>query len=56
MGDTRCDSVLERRDNIEIPQLPSAAKNGIVFVAGSTWPQDESCIFFWTAGSSEQIS
>ena len=45
MGDTRCDSVLERRDNIEIPQLPPAAKNGIVFVAGSTWPQDESCIF-----------
>ena len=45
MGDTRCDSVLERRDNIEIPQLPPAAKDSFVFVAGSTWPQDESCIF-----------
>ena len=45
MGDTRCDSVLERRDNIESPQLPPAAKESFVFVAGSTWPQDESCIF-----------
>ena len=45
MGDTRCDSVLERRDNIEIPKLPAAAKDGFVFVAGSTWPKDEACIF-----------
>ena len=45
MGDTRCDSVLERRDNIEIPQLPPAAKDSFVFVAGSTWPLDETCIF-----------
>ena len=45
MGDTRCDSVLERRNNLEIPQLPPAAKDSFVFVAGSTWPQDESCIF-----------
>ena len=45
MGDTRCDSVLERRDNIKIPQLPPAAKDSFVFVAGSTWPLDETCIF-----------
>ena len=45
MGDTRCDSVLERREKFEIPQLPAAAKDRFVFVAGSTWPQDESCIF-----------
>ena len=45
MGDTRCDSVLERRNNLEIPQLPTAAKDSFVFVAGSTWPLDETCIF-----------
>ena len=45
MGDTRCDSVLERRNNLEIPQLPPAAKDSFVFVAGSTWPLDEICIF-----------
>jgi len=45
MGDTRCDSVLERRDRLKIPELPQNAKNGFVFVAGSTWPPDEACIF-----------
>ena len=45
MGDTRCDSVLERRNNLEIPQLPPAAKDSFIFVAGSTWPLDETCIF-----------
>jgi hypothetical protein len=45
MGDTRCDSVLERRDVLEIPELPLAAKDMFVFVAGSTWPPDEACIF-----------
>ena len=45
MGDTRCDSVLERRNNLEIPQLPHTAKDSFVFVAGSTWPLDETCIF-----------
>jgi 3-deoxy-D-manno-octulosonic-acid transferase len=45
MGDTRCDSVLERRDRLKIPELPQAAKDGFVFVAGSTWPPDEECIF-----------
>ncbi len=45
MGDTRCDSVLERRDHLKITKLPQIAKNGFVFVAGSTWPPDEACIF-----------
>ena len=45
MGDTRCDSVLERRDDLKIPKLPPAAKGRFIFVAGSTWPQDEACIF-----------
>jgi len=45
MGDTRCDSVLERRDRLKIPELPQNAKDGFVFVAGSTWPPDEACIF-----------
>ncbi|MCH2266736.1 MAG: 3-deoxy-D-manno-octulosonic acid transferase [SAR324 cluster bacterium] len=45
MGDTRCDSVLERRDRLSLQELPPAAKDGFVFVAGSTWPPDEACIF-----------
>ena len=45
MGDTRCDSVLERRDNLKIPKLPAVADNKIVFIAGSTWPPDEKCVF-----------
>ena len=45
MGDTRCDSVLERRDNLQVPKLPTAAENKLVFIAGSTWPPDEKCVF-----------
>lgn len=45
MGDTRCDSVLERRNSIEIPKLPKTLENRFVFVAGSTWKSDEKCIF-----------
>ncbi|MBC8260161.1 MAG: 3-deoxy-D-manno-octulosonic acid transferase [SAR324 cluster bacterium] len=45
MGDTRCDSVLERRDKLKLPKLPPAVEDGFIFVAGSTWPQDETCIF-----------
>ena len=45
MGDTRSDSVLERRDNLKIPKLPSAAKKKLVFIAWSTWPPDEKCVF-----------
>lgn len=45
MGDTRCDSVLERRNTFQIPELPRKAQEGLVFAAGSTWPQDEKCVF-----------
>ena len=45
MGDTRCDSVLERRDRLKISELPQSAKDAFVFVAGSTWLPDEMCIF-----------
>ena len=45
MGDTRCDSVLERRDNLQVPKLPADAENKLVFIAGSTWPPDEKCVF-----------
>ena len=45
MGDTRCDSVLERRDNLQVPELPATADNKLVFIAGSTWPPDEKCVF-----------
>ncbi len=45
MGDTRCDSVLERRDRLKPLELPDAFRNGIIFVAGSVWPKDEECIF-----------
>ena len=45
MGDTRCDSVLERRENLQVPKLPEFAENKLVFIAGSTWPKDEKCVF-----------
>ena len=45
MGEIRCDSVIERRASIEIPKLPLTKKNGFVFIAASTWPKDEKCIF-----------
>jgi len=45
MGDSRCDSVLERRDSLQVPKLPAAAENKLVFIAGSIWPQDEKCVF-----------
>ena len=44
MGETRCDSVIEFRDKIETPELPEFGKDGFIFIAGSTWPKDESCI------------
>jgi len=45
MGEIRCDSVIERRDSLEIPKLPQVGKAGFVFIAASTWPKDEECIF-----------
>lgn len=43
MGDTRCDSVLERRDRLTPPELPAWLQQRFVWVAGSTWPADEAC-------------
>ncbi len=45
MGEIRCDSVIERRKNLEIPKLNQAKKAEFVFIAASTWPKDEKCIF-----------
>jgi len=45
MGETRCDSVLENRNDLKIPELPKFFLDGFTFVAGSSWPKDESCIF-----------
>ncbi len=45
MGDTRFDSVIERRDGLTAPEWPKGFGEGTLFVAGSTWPQDEECIF-----------
>lgn len=45
MGDTRCDSVLERRDASTPLELPECIKEGFVFIAGSTWRPDEDCIY-----------
>ncbi len=44
MGDTRCDSVLERRDHLPSPNFPEAASGKFILVAGSTWPPDEQCL------------
>ncbi len=43
MGDTRCDSVLERRDRLTPPELPAWLQERFIWVAGSTWPEDEAC-------------
>jgi len=45
MGEIRCDSVIERRDSLIIPKLPQISKGRFVFIAASTWPKDEECIF-----------
>ena len=45
MGDTRFDSVIERREQLEPPQWPEGFGQGTLFVAGSTWPRDEECIY-----------
>ncbi|MGA1598520.1 MAG: 3-deoxy-D-manno-octulosonic acid transferase [bacterium] len=43
-GDTRCDSVLERRDRMAPLEWPEWLRERFVFVAGSIWPEDERCI------------
>ncbi|MAE16465.1 MAG: 3-deoxy-D-manno-octulosonic acid transferase [Deltaproteobacteria bacterium] len=44
MGDTRCDSVLERRERLSPPEFPEVASGKFILVAGSTWPPDEQCL------------
>ena len=44
MGDTRCDSVLERRDRLSPPEFPEVVAGKFLLVAGSIWPPDEECI------------
>ena len=45
VGDTRFDSVLDRRKKLSPPPLPGYIREKFVFVAGSSWPPDENCIF-----------
>ncbi len=44
-GDTRFDSVLDRREQISPPKLPDYVKDKTVLVLGSIWPADEQHIF-----------
>lgn len=41
VGDTRFDSVLDRRRSIQPPQLPGFVQHNRVLILGSTWPADE---------------
>ncbi len=44
-GDTRFDRVADFRTNAkQIPQLESFSKDHLIFLAGSTWPEDEALI------------
>jgi len=45
VGDTRFDSVLDRKKNISPPTLPAHLKDRTTMVLGSTWPTDEIHIF-----------
>ena len=45
VGDTRYDSVLDRKQRLSPPQLPAGIEEKFVFIAGSSWPPDEALIF-----------
>jgi 3-deoxy-D-manno-octulosonic-acid transferase len=45
VGDTRFDSVLDRKKRVPPPTLPEYVQDKFVLIAGSTWPPDETCIF-----------
>ncbi len=45
IGDTRFDSVVERKKSIQAPQLPDYVKQNPVIVLGSSWPEDEKHVF-----------
>jgi len=45
VGETRFDSVLDRKRQLVPPQLPEDMRKNFAVIAGSTWPPDEECIF-----------
>lgn len=45
VGDTRFDSVLDRKKRVPPPSLPDYIQGKFIFIAGSTWPPDEAVIF-----------
>ena len=45
VGNTRFDSVLDRKKRVTPPRLPESFGGAFLFIAGSTWPPDEACIF-----------
>lgn len=45
VGDTRFDSVLDRRRALEPPPLPRYVSEQPVVIVGSSWPQDEAHVF-----------
>ncbi|MDH5258272.1 MAG: 3-deoxy-D-manno-octulosonic acid transferase [Gammaproteobacteria bacterium] len=45
VGDTRFDSVLDRKAKLATPELPEFIRNKTVLVLGSIWPADEHHIF-----------
>ena len=44
VGDTRFDSVLDRRAAIKAPELPDFLKQAPLLILGSSWPSDEQVI------------
>ncbi len=45
LGNTRFDSVLDRRKRLPPPEIGAALVGKYVFIVGSSWPADERCIF-----------
>ena len=44
VGDTRVDSVLSRRDGVNVPDLPETWDKANVLIGGSIWPADLACL------------
>ena len=45
VGDTRFDSVLDRKKNLQAPLLPGLNTDKLTLILGSVWPSDEHHIF-----------
>ena len=45
VGNTRFDSVLDRKKRVTPPQLPDSILGKLIFIAGSSWPPDDECFF-----------